>query len=228
MKIPKPVIFIVLTLLLATVAGVAFLWGQGVIELPFGKKGDKSVSSLGPIIEEEEIGEISTTKWEDPAGFAFDYNQEFKIDDNPDDEINYANLDMTTEDKDGVINITVNDTEYEDVQEWVDEDDAVSGGSVLDTEIGGLQGKKVVLPGSSGEIISAIIDADQVIYLISLKTSDEEKYWQKNYETILSSFEMVPFEGEEEDSARFLEIETGTGEDFGGEDAVWLEEEVIQ
>jgi len=170
---------------------------------------------------------IEAEQWEDPAGFSFSYNKLMEVNDNPEDEINYANLQLQMADRSGEITIIVNDTDYADIDEWSESDETVVGGSVLDTKVAGLSAKKISLPGNQ-KVISGFIDADGVLYLIGLDLGKDSSFWQRNYELILSSFELVPLEGEAEDSLRLIETDAGSGaEGFDGE-VIYEAEEVIE
>ena len=137
------------------------------------------------------------TWWEDSAGFAFEYPQGFEINDHPDDEINYANLELTSQDKSGRIIILVNDTEYSDIEAWLENDELVKEGSGLGTEVASMSAKKVVL--EEGREVAGFIDWDQVIYTVDVEGEDKY-YWQAVYNQLLSSFKLMPLEGESEET----------------------------
>lgn len=135
--------------------------------------------------------------WEDPAGFSFEYPKSFEVNDHPEDENNYANLELTTSEKEGRIIIIVNDTEYADLDQWLEEEELIKDGNALGTEIASMSAKKVVL--EEGREVAGFIDWDQVIYTIDVSGPDKE-YWQEVYNHILSSFKLIPLEGESEES----------------------------
>ena len=188
---------------------------------------DRKIQSPAGWAEPEKEERIEAEEWEDPAGFAFSYNKLMEINDNPEDEINYANLQLQMADRAGEITIIVNDTDYADINDWLENDETLAGGSVLDTKIAGLEAKKISLPGNQ-KVVSGFIDADKVLYLISLDLGKNSSFWQRNYDLVLSSFEMIPLEGEAEDSLRLVETEAAAGDDnFSGE-VVYETEEVIE
>lgn len=226
-KISKKLFLVLLGIFLLILAlGSALLeWGNlDWIKLDWlkGKKTDSSAK----VEKEAEPEKIETADWQDPAGFSFSYNKILKIDDHPENEVNYAYLELTAPDKKGTIKIMVNDSEYSDLAEWFQNDKNVKDGNAIDTNIAGLPAKKVSLSGTEPKIVTAFMDADQVIYLIELKSEDEERFWQPNYDLILSSFKLIPLEGEQEGSLRLLEIEVG--EEEGGGEVIVEEEEVIE
>lgn len=189
----------------------------------FGGKIRSPAGLEGP--EKEET--IEAKERFDPAGFTFSYNKLMEMDENPEDEINYANLQLQMADRSGEITIIVNDTDYADIDDWSENDEAVAGGSVLDTNVAGLLAKKISLPGNQ-EVVTGFIDADQVLYLVGLDLGKNTGFWQRNYNLILSSFKLVPLEGEAEDSLRLVETDVGGGDDnFSGE-VIYEVEEVIE
>jgi hypothetical protein len=232
-KISKASIILILSFLFLLISGGVFLYDQGVLpESWFKGLFFKDETSQPPVDRGEDkltVEEpIETERHQNPAGFAFDYNKELKLDDHPEDTVNYANIDLTAPNKKGLINITVNDTKYKDINDWVVNDKLASTGSQLDTQIAGLLAKKVILKDNNGEILAGFIDSDQVLYLITMKPEKEEKFWSKNLDLILDSFTLVPFEGEEEDSLRLMETQTTNGLAKDEEKAVYMPEEVIE
>ncbi len=233
MRISRGLIIIIFSIIFLLTAVVIFLYDQGFFPeewLAGFFKENKTIQA--PISRgENEITveeQIETATYESPAGFAFDYNKNFILDEHPEDTVNYANIDLTIPNKRGIINITVNDTKFKDINEWVVNDKLAASGSQLDTQIAGLAAKKVILPDSGGQVLAAFIDADQVLYLISMKPEKEDKFWSKNLEIILSSFALIPFEGEEEGSSRLLETGSAGSSKSDEEGAIYLPEEVIE
>ena len=191
---------------------------------------DRKIQSPAGQAQPEEEEKIEAVVWEDPAGFIFSYNKLMEIKDNPEDEINYANLQLQMLDRSGEITIIVNDTDYADVDDWSENDEAAAGGSALGTKTAGLEAKKISLPGNQ-KVITGFIDADKVLYLVGLDLGKDSSFWQKNYDLVLSSFELIPLEGEAEDSLRLIETDLsgadGGADGFSGE-VIYEAEEVIE
>ena len=157
-------------------------------------------SSLEKEIKQE--FDIDWQEWQDLAGFAFEYPSEATIDAHLEEEIYYAHLEIKKEGEDGSIEILCTDSLYVDIDEWLKEDELASSGSSLDTQVASMSAKKVAL-ADDGEV-TAFIDWDQVIYTINLKNTSD--YWQHVYDKILSSFKLIPLEGEsEEEFSNWLE-----------------------
>ena len=225
MKIKKWMIIVILAVFFLII-GLFLSVYFGYLDLSLFGFG-RGIQSPAGQVEQEEEEKIEAEDRLDPAGFTFSYNKLMEINENPEDEINYANLQLQMADRSGEITIVVNDTDYADVDEWSEGDEMVVGGSVLDTNVAGLSAKKVSLPGNQ-KVITGFIDADQVLYLVGLDLGKDSSFWQRNYDLILSSFELTPLEGEADDSLRLVET-AGDFEDdsFSGE-VIYEAEEVIE
>ena len=225
MKIKKWMIIVILAVFFLII-GLFLSVYFGYLDLSLFGFG-RGIQSPAGQVEQEEEEKVEAEERLDPAGFTFSYNKLMEINENPEDEINYANLQLQMADRSGEITIVVNDTDYADVDEWSEGDKAVAGGSVLDTNVAGLSAKKVSLPGNQ-KVITGFIDADQVLYLVGLDLGKDSSFWQRNYDLILSSFELTPLEGEADDSLRLVET-AGDFEDdsFSGE-VIYEAEEVIE
>jgi len=225
MKIKKWMIIVILAVLFLIVGLFLSVYFDYLDLSLFGF--GRGIQSPAGQVEQKEEEKIEAEERLDPAGFTFSYNKLMEINENPEDEINYANLQLQMADRSGEITIVVNDTDYADVDEWSEGDEMVVGGSVLDTNVAGLLAKKVSLPGNQ-KVITGFIDADQVLYLVGLDLGKDSSFWQRNYDLILSSFELTPLEGEADDSLRLVET-AGDFEDdsFSGE-VIYEAEEVIE
>ncbi len=217
-KIKKKLLLILVAVFFFLLAGASLLLQWGGFDW---LKNNKKVKQ--PILSDQEDSlalpeeKIETAKWEDPAGFSFSYNKELEFDKHPEDKVNYANLEFSFVGKKGIIKIIVNDSDYQDLDEWYENDKSVRKGSAIDTEVAGLKAKKVVVSQPISRVVTAFIDADQVIYLLQLDPEGEDRFWQRNYDLILSSMELIPLEGESGESLRLLEIEEDWGEGEEGE-----------
>lgn len=176
-------------------------------------KPPEETSPLG-VQDQKETFNFKYKLWEDPAGFSFEYPEEIEIDIHPEDENNYSFLTLTSKDREGKLDIICNDSQYADINEWLEEDSLVKQGSGLETQIASVSGKRVAL--GNGREITAFIDWDEVIYIIDRTPESEVDYWQEIYSHLLSSFTLIPLEGEtEEQFSQWL-----GGFDTGGMDVV--------
>ncbi len=143
--------------------------------------------------KQEETFDFKLTKWEDPAGFAFEYPEELETDKNVDVEDYYAYLELTHKEKPGNILVAVIDAQYPTIEDWASQDEEIKEYPSLDTKIAEFEAKKV---NKDGEVINAFIDPDQVIYTIHKKDREKQAYWTAVYDKLLETFELIPLEGE--------------------------------
>ncbi len=165
---------------------------------------DWSSKKMTPSSSEKQKEEFNFVweEWQDPAGFAFEYPTQVEINTHPEDETNYAYLELTAKDRDGKITIICNDSKYKDIEEWLEQDELVKEGSGLDTTVASMAAKKVAVENKE---LTAFIDWDQVIYFVE-KDDGGVEFWKPVYNKILSSFRLIPLEGEsEEEFANWLE-----------------------
>jgi len=175
----------------------SFLFQGGVIN--FSSETKKPISSEKK--KEEEFNFV-WEEWQDPAGFAFEYPTQVEIKTHPEDENNYAYLELTAEARKGRVTIICNDSQYKDIEEWLEKDELVKAGSGLDTTVASMAAKKVAVGEKE---LTAFVDWDQVIYFIE-KDDEGDEFWKPVYNRILSSFRLVPLEGEsEEEFANWME-----------------------
>ncbi len=213
-------------IIILALAAAGFLNQTGYLDLAsmIGKKeSPEIVKPQATEVRPEE--EILTQEWQDPAGFTFSYNQDLKINNHPEDEVNYANLELFQKDRQGSIMILVSDSRYATLEDWLKKDPALVNGSALETKVAGLIAKKVAV---GEKVFTGFFDSEGVFYLLVLNPNTETTFWRKNYELILESFKLTPYEGENKDSARLREA-LATQEE--GEDAgniIYEEEEVVE
>lgn len=152
----------------------------------------KSSSIVSPVAGPTVESEVKLTTWEDPAGFSFSYPENIAIDPHEEDKENYAHLELTSpSDSEGKIIIWVRETDYTDIEDWVEE--ASRDVQVLDTELDGEPAKKIAYSDPQ-KLVTAAIDIDALV-LIEM-TPDDQGYWQAVYDQVLKSFTFIPLEGE--------------------------------
>lgn len=156
--------------------------------------------SISPLTKEKAVEEgfgfqVDLKEWRDPAGFAFLYPDDLQITLTEEDEINYAHLKLTKENTPGKIEIICGDSQFTNLDDWTEKDKEVKEGSALETTMASMSAKKVAL--KDGKEIAALIDPDQVIYLVK-KESQGEEYWNRVFRAILETFKLIPLEGETE------------------------------
>lgn len=189
-KAPKKVIVIIISVL-------AVLLGLVIVVKIFVKPSkQKSISPVGEKQQKKEPEfQVDLKEWNDPAGFAFLHPDDLKITSVEEDEVNYARLILSKDGALGKIEITCGDSQFASLDDWAKNDKLAKEGSALETEIASMSAKKVAL--NEGREIAAVIDADQVIYKF-VKESEGEEYWDRVFRAVLSTFRLVPLEGESE------------------------------
>ena len=146
---------------------------------------------ISPLTDKKEEPEVKLLVWEDPAGFKFNYPQEVEINNHPEDEENYAHLELTATASPGSILIWVKDTKYQNIEDWAK--DQGSEVQIFDSDLGGNPAKKVAFLNPQ-KLTTATIDVDALV-LVELLSQDS--WWTETYNQILSSFEFIPLSGEE-------------------------------
>ncbi|MBU0618737.1 hypothetical protein KKD62_00715 [Patescibacteria group bacterium] len=178
-------------------AGCLILLAAGIGYLVFKPEKNQLIKPIG---QQEKTAPKKFTfeliDWEDPAGFAFSYPQQLKLDPHEEDKINYSHLELSSDQYPGRIIIMVNDAKYPTIEDWLANEPTVQNGNALDTQVAEVTAKRIALP--EGQEITAFIDLDQVIYLIQKEAADEIEFWGAVYKAILDSFKLTPLEGESE------------------------------
>lgn len=118
--------------------------------------------------------------WNDPAGFTFQYSSELSINNHPEDQVNYANLEITASGKTGSILIMASDTKLKKIVDW-EKTQTKSSAATL----GGKEAKEISL--STGETAIGSIDS-AILFTIKMTPGNDSVFWQKNYDKIISSF----------------------------------------
>ncbi|PIS14089.1 hypothetical protein COT65_00755 [Candidatus Shapirobacteria bacterium CG09_land_8_20_14_0_10_47_13] len=174
---------------LAIGAGVVVLLLAGVVGAVNLKK---SASVFSPAGGPTPTASVALLIWTDPAGFKFAYPEAVKINAHPEDKINYANLDLTAEGKNGGIKILVADDAYKSLEVWAKKQQA-AGGQILDSTLGEKPAKKAIFTAPAKMII-ATIDAEALVTLeADLQGGD---YWPTVFTDLAASFEFIPLASE--------------------------------
>ena len=173
-----------------------------------------------PVVKSEKT--VDLISWEDPAGFQFSYPENLKIDSHEEDEENYAHLELTSLEHSGRILIWVKETTYTDLEDWLEKEVGIDT-QVLDSELAGRPAKKIAY-SQPQRLTTVIIDVDALI-LVEMEPDPEGRF-QKVYDQILQSFELIPLEGE----PPFAEASEGQVEfgPAGGGQIIEEPEEVIE
>jgi hypothetical protein len=129
---------------------------------------------------------LDLVNWKDPAGFTFDYPKDVSVNKHDEDQQNYAHVELTHKDHPGTTIVWAKDTTARDVDSWVKTEKTLAGGTVFDTTLGGLDGKKVLVTTPQRTVVSAVVDEAVVFYVEGV--FDESEFWTRAYDAITSSF----------------------------------------
>lgn len=150
----------------------------------FGRSSEKAnlISPKVPPTDNEpsKAPSLKTLKWEDPAGFIFEYPEGVKINNHPEDKVNYANLEMTYPGKEGKIFVLAQDTALKRISDW--EKTQTQSSAVT---LGGKEAKKISV--NAGITIIGTID-DGILFTIKEVQETDPTFWQKAFDQIISSF----------------------------------------
>ncbi|MCL5676085.1 MAG: hypothetical protein M1120_03080 [Patescibacteria group bacterium] len=199
----------------ATIISAFFLIGYFLF-------GQKQKPVLKPLITSSEItpGPTVTVKmvnYEDPLGFTFSYPSKFKVNIHPEDQINYADVELTNQDKTQNFKFVVSDTNYSDINTWALNDNSVKEGSSLDSKLGSLAAKKVYLSKTNKIIIGTIWDK----MLLTLEfTPADDKNLTASLNDILSSLNIPKSANYTSGSAETSSNNTSGSGDSGIEEVV--------
>jgi len=209
----KKVFIILVLLLLVAIAGGVFY---------FGKFYQKPSSVLvSPLTVQKTEPETKLLVWQDPAGFKFSYPQEIKIDNHPEDNQNYAHLELTSASYSGSILIWVKDTTYKEIADWVKKENSTGSAQVFDSELGGHPAKKLAL-NNPQKLVTATLDGNAIVLI---EVYPQDSWWNKTYNQILESFEFTPLEGEEVSTPGKI---SGSSGQQSGEGIIDEGEEIIE
>ena len=130
-----------------------------------------------------------TKTWTDQAGFTFEYSSALRIDNHPEDKVNYANIEMTLDGINGRILIMASDTTYQTIDSWAAKDpQAKLAGGGTQTTLGGKAARKLIYTETNITKIAAV--DEMILFSLDLEP-DQEGEMQKYYDQIVASFTFV-------------------------------------
>ena len=174
MKNPKVFIPIILGVLFGGIGAAVFLANQ---------QNNKQAPST---VSAPTSSAVELATWSDQAGFQFQYPKDLSVDRHDEDTVNYAHIEFTHKDHPGKLIVWAKDTNAQDVTAWVKTEKRFSGASVLDTTLGNLPAKKILLTSPEKMLIVGTV-SDEIVFTIEA-TLDDSDYWSGVHNTIYSSF----------------------------------------
>lgn len=124
---------------------------------------------------------VELTTWNDPAGFSFQYPKDLTVNNHEEDNDNYAHVELTTKDHPGSIIVWASDVS----SAW-----PPKGGTSIDTTLGGVAAKKILISTPSAKLIVGTI-SDGLLFKVE-GTYTDKQYWQPVEDTIVKTFAFTP------------------------------------
>lgn len=200
-------------IIIICIVGAAVIFGAILFKNRSTPKTTRGESEISPT--QTPSKELST--WEDPAGFSFQYPKgEITIDKHDEDMDNYAHLEFKEGTLSGKLFIWAKDTDATDIGTWVTLDKTRAKASTLDTTLGGLPGKKIIMPEPQKKLIVGTV-TDQIIFTVELDAVGDP-FWQPVFDEIVKSFQFT------NDGSQGGESQASGEEYYGSVD----EEEVLE
>lgn len=173
-------------------------------------------SALG---DQSNIIQEKLVVWDDPAGFTFQYPEGVSIDKHDEDKDNYAHVEITNSSHPGSIIVWAKDTTAGDVTAWVRTEQQFSGANSIDTTLGNIAAKKILISTPKEKLFVGTI-YDDLLFLVDASLDDKD-YWLKTTQTIVDSFVFKPVI----DATSSM---TDQGDSDGDSQGAVDEEEVVQ
>ncbi len=166
----KPIVIVlVICILCVGIVGAILFW----------KQKQKPIVSAPTQVKTLNVEE--TVLWEDQAGFSFQYPKVLLFDKHDEDEENYAHIEFTSATHSGRLIVWAKDTTYSDVEGWA------KNAVAVDTKLGGLPAKKIIISTPSKKIIIGTI-SDQILFTVEAEPTEGDSFWTTVSDTIVSSF----------------------------------------
>lgn len=203
----KAIIVSVIIIVLTIIAGFYILNS--------GEKTPSAVSNTSQTLVASEKEPSKTLKeYSDDAGFSFQYPEDVLISkkDVTNDVTAYADLDISSSQAKGRISLKVLDTKLKAVDEWFLENKLIAAKEIKIGEISGRQANM------NNKTTAAALDQG-VLFVIEVD-SQNQKYWQNVYATILSSFNFV--------SQQAPSAQSSDSSSDSSSDDIVLEEETVE
>jgi hypothetical protein len=164
----------------------------------------KDTSSANPVVIEEK-----RNVWDDPAGFTFTYDASLVVNSHPEDQENYAHVELSKLGQSGKIIVWASDTAAQTTVGWVSGQKRFSKTSTMDTTLGGQPAIKINGMQTTGVMtIGAVYDG--LIFSIDAYASESASL-ASEFEKISDSFVFKPLETDQ--TGQQSAAETGTSYD---------------
>jgi hypothetical protein len=119
--------------------------------------------------------------WDDPAGFSFQYPKDLTVNKHEDDNDNYAHVELTNSGHPGSVIVWASDPS----SAW-----PPKGGTSIDTTLGGVAAKKILISTPSAKLIVGAVSEGLVFKIEGTLT--DKAYWQSVEDGIVKTFAFTP------------------------------------
>ena len=148
----------------------------------FSQKNTKVLSPGGAFIPTPTaVPEVTLTTWTDPAGFSFQYPNDLSVNTHEDDNVNYAHVELTSATHSGSIIVWASDVSAA----W-----PPKVGTSIDTTLGGVAAKKILISTPSAKLIVGAVSEGLVFKIEGTLT--DKPYWQTVEDGIVKTFTFTP------------------------------------
>lgn len=134
---------------------------------------------------------VQLLTWNDPNGFTFQYPDRLSVNKHDEDKENYAHIEFTHPEHPGKLIIWGKDPTkgVTDLASWVKNEKRFTGASVLDTEVGGQAGKKVMIDGVTKMLVVGTL-YDGIVWTAEA-TLEDGPFWTDVLTSITDSFKFT-------------------------------------
>lgn len=194
--------------------GVIFLVGTiGGLYFSMRAKWSKETVQEQENISSQNLPSGKLNEYLDGSGFVFRYPEDIKI---KSQEISnsstYTDLKLISEEVLGAISFRVSDSKTKSIEEWLKSRAQVS--DIKNIALGGISGQEAK---TSNGLLAGVLDSG-VLFTIEVDFGGNKDFWQKVYNTLLSTFEFSETaqqgEGGEENSEASAEEVVFEGEEI--------------
>lgn len=126
--------------------------------------------------------------WNDTNGFTFQYPEGLSVNKHDEDRENYAHIELTHPGHPGSLIVWGKDPAkgVSDVASWVKNENRFIGASMLDTELGRQEAKKVIVDGVTRMLVVGTV-YDGIVWSVEAKLEDVE-FWTGVHTAIVNAF----------------------------------------
>lgn len=150
------------------------------------KPGQQNNLLTNPLVPQPKTATLSETlkEYQDPSGFSFTYPDNLSITkEDIEDNNTYADLQLSSKDKNGSLILKIIDSEFTTSDEWLAANKKATVGEPKEVKLGNLKAFEIK---TSDRLLLAALD-QKILFTIEIPLV-EEGFWMKVYNKILTGF----------------------------------------